>query len=212
MNNIKINEEVNIKLIILLVISTLVAILLALVPCPKITKTTEADEDLVDGVSNSKFSLYSMLANSNISKNETRQGIQELLNQPVGNLVLHGSQGNTINLENLKGQAYVIELFATWCPDCLSSMVQVDKLLNTKSIPFFTLAILSSNEQINDFIIDNKYEYNVYTVNDENLSLLKVKAVPTYFFVNKEGTIKYIHVGDFEVDSFLEIFNYVEKN
>ena len=113
------NENTNNRYKYMIMISIcLVIFFIGAIHLQRLARTTDsvisADEIIKDVTLESEFGLSAMLNSPGEIKEETKEGIKQLLNQPIGDLILHGSQGDTLNLKNMQGQAYVINLFAPW--------------------------------------------------------------------------------------------------
>ena len=101
----------------------------------------------------------------------------------------------------------VINFFATWCPPCREEIPGFVEVYNKHKGKGFELIGISldtdSRENMPGFIMNNKVEYRILFGDlDTARAYGGVAALPTTFFVGKDGEIKNIHVGYIGKDAF----------
>ena len=107
--------------------------------------------------------------------------------------------GNTHNLSDYRGKNLVLVFWTTWCPACNLEIPHLNELRKTYSED--KLAILAiSNEESNHlkhFAESKGIKYTVASLGDSNLPepFVNVTSIPTSFFIDPEGKIKFAAVG-----------------
>jgi len=120
---------------------------------------------------------------------------------------LKDTNGNLFSSAQLTGKPAVINFFATWCPPCREEIPGFVEVYNKHKGKGFELIGISldtdSRENLPGFIMNNKVEYRILFGDlDTARAYGGVAALPTTFFVGKDGEIKNIHVGYIGKDAF----------
>ncbi|MEW6406731.1 MAG: TlpA disulfide reductase family protein, partial [Chloroflexota bacterium] len=109
--------------------------------------------------------------------------------------------GETYTLSELRGQAVLINLWATWCPPCRAEMPAIEKVYQEyKDQGLVVLAINASYQddplQIVPFAEEHHLTFPILL--DETgavASLYQLRALPSSFFVDRQGTIREVVIG-----------------
>jgi peroxiredoxin len=108
-------------------------------------------------------------------------------------------KGKTHKLSDYQGRNVVVVFWATWCPACNLEIPHLIKL--RKMLAEDKLAILSiSNEEpehLKHFVESKGINYTVASLGDNPLPepFANVISIPTSFFIDPEGKIKFAAVG-----------------
>ena len=110
-------------------------------------------------------------------------------------------EGQSIALEDYRGKAVLVNLWATWCPPCRTEMPTLEKVYQEYQSQ--GLVVLGVNFTIEDEppqIVPFVKEYNItfpilLDVNGEVSNLYELRALPTSFFIGRDGVIKEVVVG-----------------
>lgn len=113
-------------------------------------------------------------------------------------------------VEIKKGQVYVVEFWATWCPPCVDSIPHLTKLAKAnKNVTFVGISISEDSpknygpktvEKVKKFVKDqgSKMEYHV-GMDDKNMTIatnwLKpagINGIPSAMIIDKKGKIAWI--------------------
>ena len=107
----------------------------------------------------------------------------------------------TVTLSELKGQAVLVNIWATWCPPCRAEMPAIEKLyLEYKDQGFIVLGLNSTIQDNRANITPFIKEYNLtFPILLDELGEVsrtyQIHSLPTSFFINRDGTINEVVVG-----------------
>jgi thiol-disulfide isomerase/thioredoxin len=108
-------------------------------------------------------------------------------------------QPGTITLASLKGQAVVLDFWATYCPPCRQMMPVLDELHREwagKGVSF--VGVDSEDippEMLRDFLIEHPIPYPIVADDGALGASYKVRALPTLVVIGKDGTVRDSFVG-----------------
>jgi peroxiredoxin len=114
---------------------------------------------------------------------------------------LQTTDGATVKLSDLRGQAVLVNLWATWCPPCRAEMPAMEKVYNEyKDQGFVVLAV---NMTYQDTFADiapfiDEYGLTFPILLDENASVgpaYQLRSLPSSFFIDREGIIREVVIG-----------------
>ncbi len=105
-------------------------------------------------------------------------------------LSIHTIAGLTLDAQSLEGKVVVVEMWATWCPPCLSTM----KWLNTLEerygdrVEVIAIAVDSPAEAVQKLAADLKPNYRILQGTPEVIARFgEIAAVPKLFIFDREG-------------------------
>jgi len=108
-------------------------------------------------------------------------------------------QPGTIALASMKGQAVVLDFWATYCPPCRQMMPVLDELhreWGPKGVSF--VGVDSEDippEMLRDFLVEHPIPYPIVADDGALGANYKVRALPTLVVIGKDGTIRDSFVG-----------------
>jgi len=114
---------------------------------------------------------------------------------------LKSLEGETIKLSDLRGQAVLINLWATWCPPCRAEMPAIEKVYNDyKDQGFVVLAVNMTYQDAYSDIAPFIDEYGLTfpVLLDETSAVgtaYQLRSLPSSFFINREGIISEVVIG-----------------
>ncbi len=123
----------------------------------------------------------------------------------VGNLApnfqLRNLNGQTVSLFDLRGKPVLINFWATWCPPCKYEMPflqQVHDSWSAKGLVLLAVDIGETQTTVQKFMTDLNLTLTVPM--DANRNVAKdygITAIPTSFFIDKNGVIQQKVIGAF---------------
>jgi thiol-disulfide isomerase/thioredoxin len=113
-------------------------------------------------------------------------------------------------------QAYLIDVWATWCPPCRMTvpvLISIQDELPTKNFTVIGLSVdTDSDKTVLDFIQAEKVNYPVAKANETLKYFPPVRGIPTMFVLDKNGKIKKMFVGYTEKKTLLDAVKKVMGN
>lgn len=109
--------------------------------------------------------------------------------------------GKTIKLSDLRGQAVLVNLWATWCPPCRAEMQTLETVYQDYQDQGFTILAVNMTSQddaqkILPFIQERGLTYPVLLDKDGSVAkAYQMKSLPSSFFINRDGTITEVVIG-----------------
>lgn len=119
-------------------------------------------------------------------------------------------EGKTVTLSSLKGKPVILSFWATWCPPCREEMPAIEEFYRLKGREVEVLAVnLTASEKspgaVREFLRENAYTFPVLLDGKgEVAGLYLVRAIPTTFFLDENGTIRQKHTGPLTLQAMLE--------
>jgi len=123
------------------------------------------------------------------------------------NFKASAADGSTVELQKLKGKVVVVNYWATWCGPCrqeIPGFIDVYKEYKSKGLEIVGVSLDQSGwEVVKPYIAKVKINYPVVLPDDVLKSDYgEIDAIPTTFFVDKNGNIVDTHVGYMDKASF----------
>ena len=113
----------------------------------------------------------------------------------LSNIQLQNLNAGTIDMQQYKGKVLFINFWATWCKPCLEEMPSIAEVINKmkdKDIEFL-FASDESIDQIANFKSAHDYPFNY--VHGQNMTQLKIMALPTTYVFDKNGKLVFNEMG-----------------
>ncbi|MGH9883676.1 MAG: redoxin domain-containing protein, partial [Pyrinomonadaceae bacterium] len=106
------------------------------------------------------------------------------------------SDGEYIQLEDLRGKVVVLDFWGTWCPPCVESVPSLRSLHKryAKEPSFVMIAISSDSDEEpwREFIAKEKMVWPQYWDRDHRVQrAFSVRAFPTYIVIDHEGIMRF---------------------
>ncbi|MCL2102884.1 MAG: TlpA family protein disulfide reductase [Syntrophorhabdaceae bacterium] len=119
---------------------------------------------------------------------------------------LKDTHGKEYFSSQLMGKAAVINFFTTWCPACIEEIpgfISVYENYKERDFELIGIALDADAKTLSDFVDARKINYRVLLGNMDTVRAYGgFKAVPTTFFIGKDGEIKDIVTGYINKDDF----------
>ncbi|MFC1903230.1 TlpA family protein disulfide reductase [Chloroflexota bacterium] len=107
--------------------------------------------------------------------------------------------GNEVGLSEFRGKVVLVNFWATWCPPCRAEMPDIESLYQEykdKDVVVIGVDLREGEDKVRRFVQDGGYNW-IFTMDATGKvgSEYRVRAIPTSFFLDKDGIIKAIHIG-----------------
>jgi cytochrome c biogenesis protein CcmG/thiol:disulfide interchange protein DsbE len=110
-------------------------------------------------------------------------------------------KGDSIQLSDLRGQAVLVNLWATWCPPCRAEMQTIEKVYDEYEDQGFTVLAVNMTYQDDPFAIMPfvKEEGLTFAIlldeTGEMANAYQLRSLPSSFFVDRNGVINEVVIG-----------------
>jgi len=114
---------------------------------------------------------------------------------------LKTSTGEAYAFSELKGQAVLVNLWATWCPPCRAEMPSIEKLYREyKDQGFIVLAVNMTYQDdpfaVAPFIQEHNLTFPILLEETgEVASAYQLRSLPSSYFINRDGIINEVVIG-----------------
>ncbi|QRK13839.1 TlpA family protein disulfide reductase [Archangium violaceum] len=131
-------------------------------------------------------------------------GVQEAMRQRLASdgmaappVKMEKYEGGTLSLADLKGKVVMLDFWATWCPPCQAEMPSLIKLAKEYEGKGLVFVAASRDEMpdaplfVQEFVVSRMPELGQYVVYapDEVAAVFQVTALPTLYFLDREGRV-----------------------
>lgn len=177
-------------------------------------KTTSTSTYSSEG--NQNISDKSNTGSNNNKTTENSVGInQNSIKTKAKDFKLKDLNGKELSLSDLKGKKVFLNFWATWCPPCRAEMPEIEKLYQETKNSDLVIVAVDIGEPLSDvktFIDNNKYNFKVLLDSDQSISeQYGISAIPTSFFIDKEGNIVSKTMGEMNIDQMKEHIKTLDK-
>lgn len=111
--------------------------------------------------------------------------------------------GQTVSLNDLRGQPVFINFWASWCPACREEMPLIQTVHERQAGQSQSAIILGINvgespSTVEGFMQENELSFPVLLDITQTVAQnYNIRAIPTTFFIDSEGIIREIKIGAF---------------
>lgn len=113
----------------------------------------------------------------------------------LASLACIDTNGNAIDLTNLKGRKTMLTFFATWCGDCLLEMKTLNEAKKTSLQDVDVIAISDERmSKITSFMQKKNYPFTFLKLQTP-FSNIHINAIPVTYLINVKGEVVYSKVG-----------------
>ncbi len=108
-------------------------------------------------------------------------------------------EGNQVSLSDFRGKAVFINFWATWCPPCRAEMPEIEAVYQEykdKNVVVVGVDILETEDKVRQFVERGGYSWIfVIDTTGEVTNNYGIAAIPTSFFIDRDGIIKAVNIG-----------------
>jgi cytochrome c biogenesis protein CcmG, thiol:disulfide interchange protein DsbE len=114
---------------------------------------------------------------------------------------LPDAQGKPVRLSDLRGKPVLLNLWASWCPPCQVEMPDMEKVYQDYAAQGFTILAVDTTYQDEKsaalkFAQSKNLTFPIlFDLDGETARKYQVRAMPTSFFIDKEGIIRKVVIG-----------------
>ena len=114
---------------------------------------------------------------------------------------LNTPTGETYTLSELRGQAVLVNLWATWCPPCRAEMPAIEKMYQEYKDQGFVVLALDMTYQDDPFnVVPFVQEYNLtfpilLEETGDVAALYQLRSLPSSYFIDRAGIIREVVIG-----------------
>jgi peroxiredoxin len=124
---------------------------------------------------------------------------QVKIGEPAPKFTLKSLKGVDLSIEAFKGKVVLLNFWATWCVPCRKEMPYFEKAYrDNKKDGFIVIGVnvLQDADKIWGFIHKEKITFPIALDPDgKTMKLYKVGALPYSLLIDRQGNVKYKHVG-----------------
>lgn len=103
----------------------------------------------------------------------------------------------TVSAESLRGKVWLFNVFASWCTPCLEEHPYLVELAQSNAVPIYGLNYKDDSNAALNWLTRHGDPYAVVVVDPDGRVGIDygVYGVPETFVVDKQGVIRYKHIG-----------------
>lgn len=143
------------------------------------------------------------------TKPENRAAHAALEGKPMPALEVSGWINGEVKPADLKGKVVVVDLYATWCPDCMAAIPLNNELLKKYASKGLAVIGVCTSSRGQEKFASNAKEHGITypAARDADLKSQKTWAVhyyPTYAVIDRKGIIRAIGLQPSHVETVVE--------
>ena len=108
-------------------------------------------------------------------------------------------EGNQVALSDFRGKTVFLNFWATWCPPCRAEMPEIEAVYQQykgKGVVVIGVDILESESVVHQYVQQGGYSWTfVLDTTGEVAANYQIAAIPTSFFIDREGIIQAVNIG-----------------
>jgi peroxiredoxin len=137
---------------------------------------------------------------------DTAQSVQDPIpdlmeGAPAPDFMLTTPDGLSLRLSEFRGQAVLVNLWATWCPPCRQEMPAIQKVYREYRDQGFVVLAINTTSQDDPFNIPpfvERYGLTFPILLDETgevSAAYGLRSLPTSYFIGRDGNIREVVIG-----------------
>ncbi|MDP2932391.1 MAG: TlpA disulfide reductase family protein [Chloroflexota bacterium] len=121
------------------------------------------------------------------------------MGHPAPDFTLLDLEGNRVTLSDFRGKVVFINFWASWCPPCRAEMPDIEAVYQKykdKGVVVIGIDIMEPEDVVRQFVRQGGYSWTfVLDSTGEIARDYRIAAIPTSFFLDKDGIIKTTYIG-----------------
>jgi thiol-disulfide isomerase/thioredoxin len=122
------------------------------------------------------------------------------INQPAEDFGFRSLDGALMHLSSKRGKVVFVDLWGTWCIQCVAEMPTVQRLYdryrNDPNVSFLIISRLDSPATVRHYARLHHYDLPFYTMDNEDIpSSMRLGQFPTTFLYARDGSVAAKHTG-----------------
>lgn len=121
------------------------------------------------------------------------------IGEPAPDFTLSTPDGKNVTLSDYRGRPVLVNFWATWCPPCKIEMPDIEELYQKYKDQGFTVIAVDQQESpdaVRRYFADMGLSFQpVIDSTGEIFSLYRVVALPTSYFIDADGIVRFQHRG-----------------
>lgn len=101
--------------------------------------------------------------------------------------------GAKVSLKQLKGKVVFLDFWATWCPPCVISSPEVEKMVQDykgKNLEVLSISLDSSEAPVKRFVATRKFSSRVVLAGETGVDMkYQVQGIPGFYIIDQKGNI-----------------------
>ncbi len=102
-------------------------------------------------------------------------------------------QGKKVSLASMRGKVVFLDFWATWCPPCVMSLPEVEKLgeeYKAKNVTVLSISLDSTQDAVIKFRQTHQMKNRVALAGRSGVDAqYNIEGIPAYFIVDQQGNI-----------------------
>ena len=111
------------------------------------------------------------------------------VNTPAPEISVTSFEGKAVKLSDLRGKVVLVDFWATFCKPCIKAFPRLKALRETNAPKGFELLSIAMPTDDDPRKVLGEYAAGIDAIDDAAQTAFRVDRFPTYFLIDKDGTI-----------------------
>ncbi len=131
-----------------------------------------------------------------MTPNVPRGGLSSWEGRPAPEMTITMTDGSKLQMSELRGRGVIVDCWATWCGPCLREIPHLERVADDFPKDLVVVGISSEDLQtVQRFTSTKELRYRVGIPESPPPPFANIAAVPTTFFIDRQGVIRKVLVG-----------------
>ena len=122
-----------------------------------------------------------------------------VIGHPAPDFTLVDLEGNQVTLSDFRGKVVFVNFWATWCPPCRAEMPEIEAVhqeYKDKGVVVIGVDIAEPESTVRQYVQQGGFSWTfVLDSTGEVARDYQIVAIPTSFFIDREGVIRAVNIG-----------------